>query len=172
MKKIITEWPQFYTATILDWKRLLKQDKYKDIVIASLRFLVKSRRVRIFGFVIMSNHIHLIWQVEPDFKQSDVKRDFLKYTAQKIKADLRRSHPQVLDRFLVCSSDRHYQFWKRGSLSVELRSRAVFFQKLEYIHWNPVKAFLSSTPEEYKYSSASFYETGLDNWGFLTHYTE
>ena len=26
-------WPQFYTATILERKALLKQDKYKDVVI-------------------------------------------------------------------------------------------------------------------------------------------
>jgi hypothetical protein len=29
---MITESPQFFTATILEWKRLLKPDKYKDIL--------------------------------------------------------------------------------------------------------------------------------------------
>jgi len=27
-------------------------------------------------------------------------------------------------------------------------------------------------PEEYKYSSAGFYETGIDEFGILTHYKE
>ena len=40
---------------------------------------------------------------------------------------------------------------------------------MEYLHWNTVKAELYKLPEEYKYSSALFYETGIDNWGFLTH---
>ena len=48
----------------------------------------------------------------------------------------------------------------------------VFMQKLEYIDWNPVKAGIYKLPEEYKYSSANFYETGVDNWGFLTHYKD
>lgn len=30
---------QFFTAPILEWKRLLKPDKYKDIIIESLRYL-------------------------------------------------------------------------------------------------------------------------------------
>ena len=38
MDTSITEYPQFFTATNLEWKKLLKPDKYKDIVISSLRF--------------------------------------------------------------------------------------------------------------------------------------
>ena len=53
-------WPQFYTATILEWKPLLKQDKYKDVIIESLRFLVFEKRINLYAFVIMSNHVHLI----------------------------------------------------------------------------------------------------------------
>ncbi|MEI7802952.1 MAG: hypothetical protein WCI97_09930, partial [Bacteroidota bacterium] len=53
----------FYTATILEWKHLLKNDKYKNIVIESLQFCVADIRVLIFGFVIMPNHIHLLWSM-------------------------------------------------------------------------------------------------------------
>jgi hypothetical protein len=33
---------QFFTATILEWKPLLKPDKYKQLVLDSLRFLVEK----------------------------------------------------------------------------------------------------------------------------------
>lgn len=72
----------------------------------------------------MSNHLHIILRIKNGHKQSDVQRDFLRFTGQKI----------------------------------------------NYIHDNPVKAGLCKLPEEYKYSSASFYETGIKNWNFLTHY--
>ena len=36
--------PQFFTATILEWKPLLKDDGYKDIVIESLQFFKKRRQ--------------------------------------------------------------------------------------------------------------------------------
>jgi len=48
--------------------------------------------------------------------------------------------------------------------------QAVFIQKLAYIHNNPVVAGLCQFPEEYRYSSASFYETGKSEWNFITYY--
>jgi len=48
MPEIITEYPQFFTATNQEWKKLLKPDKYKGIVIDSLQFLVEKKRVRVF----------------------------------------------------------------------------------------------------------------------------
>ncbi len=172
MVSFITEYPQFFTATNLEWKKLLQADKYKDIVVSSLRFLVKDKRVKVFAFSIMENHIHLVWQMMPDKDSKAVQRDFLKYTAQRVQKDLQRNHPEVLAQYKVDAKDRKYQFWERNALSVELRNHAIFIQKLEYIHWNPVKAGICKLPEEYKYSSALFYETGKDNWGFLSHYRD
>lgn len=33
-----------FTATILEWKHLLKPEKYKDVIIESLTFIVKEKR--------------------------------------------------------------------------------------------------------------------------------
>ena len=43
---------------------------------------------------------------------------------------------------------------------------------MEYIHDNPVKAGLCKNEEDYNYSSARFYKTGIDDFGFLTHWME
>ncbi|MEO7982796.1 MAG: transposase [Bacteroidota bacterium] len=170
MPLFITEYPQFFTATIKNWHNLLRFDRYKDIIISSLRFLVENKRISLHAFVIMSNHIHLIWQMQPLIHPSHVQRDFLKYTAQQIKRHLKKTDLEALNYFEVDANDRYYQFWKRRPLSIELRTGKVYQQKINYIHNNPVKAGLCKFPEEYKYSSASFYHTGIDNWGFLTHY--
>ncbi len=170
MPPVITGFPQFFTATNLEWKRLLQSDKYKDIIIKSLRFLLEDGRIRVFAFVIMDNHLHLIWQMQADIVPEAVQRDFLKYTAQQIKKDLLKNHPAVLAHFRVGAKDRAYQFRERNALSVELHTAKVFQQKLDYIHYNPVRAGICSLPEEYKYSTAKFYETTIDDWGFITHY--
>ena len=65
---MLTEHPQFFTATILKWQHLLKPDKYKDVVMQSLQFLVRDKRILLFGFVIMPNHIHVIWQMQAGIK--------------------------------------------------------------------------------------------------------
>ena len=73
----------------------------------------------------------------------------------------------LLSLCLVNKKDRQYQIWKRKPLSVELSSEKVFQQKLEYIHYNPVKANLCQFPEEYHYSSALFYVKGIDKFIYL-----
>lgn len=60
-------------------------------------------------------------------------------------------------------------FGRETPLSVEIWSEKILFQKLKYMHENPVRASLCKYSDEYKYSSALFYKYGKDNWGFLTH---
>ena len=70
MSGIITEYPQFFTATNLEWKTLLSPDEHKDIIVRSLRFLVENNRVIIYAFVIMPNHSHTVWQVQAGIKEN------------------------------------------------------------------------------------------------------
>ena len=63
-----------------------------------------------------------------------------------------------------------HQFWARHTLGVELYTPAVFEQKADYIHNNPVKAGLCRYPEEYVYSSAKYYLNAVDEYNFLSHY--
>ncbi len=62
--------------------------------------------------------------------------------------------------------------WKTDSLSVDLYSEQVFNQKLNYIHYNPVKAGLCNLPEDYKYSSTDYYELNKSKWDFIANYDE
>ena len=126
--------PQFFTATILEWKHLLKEDEYKDIIIKSLQFLTNEKSVVVYAFVIMPNHIHLIWQVQDGFKRDKIQLRFLRFTAQQMKFKLLATDRTRLEQFKVNAKDREYQFWERNALSVDLWSEAVFMQKLDYIH--------------------------------------
>ena len=162
--------PQFVTATIYKWKHLLKPDKYKQVIVNSMRHLVMEGRVWIYSFCVMSNHIHLIWQVREGEETDKVQLSFMKFTAQTIKYDLMEHHLRVLPHFEVNLKDRKYQFWRRRPLHVPLYTHEVFMQKLDYIHNNPVKAGLCQLPEEYEWSSASFYLCGDTRFDFLRHY--
>ena len=99
----------------------------------------------------MSNHLHIIWQMLGSIKREDVQRDFFKFISQNIKFDLEENHPQVLKYFEVKLKDRKYQFWQRNSLAIDLYTDTVFSQKLEYIHYNPVKAGLCQNEEDYRF---------------------
>ncbi len=165
-------YPDFLTTTCYEWKHVLIEDSYKDIIMDSLSFLVKEKRIKVHAFVIMSNHFHLIWKIQKGNKREDVQRDFLKYTSHQLLKKIRKENTFLLQELFVNLKDRKHQVWQRNSLNIELRSKNVFKQKLEYIHNNPVKARLCLLPEEYKYSSAKFYELNINDWNFLTHYDE
>ncbi|TAF76568.1 MAG: transposase, partial [Bacteroidetes bacterium] len=134
--QIIVEYPYFFTATILEWKHLLKPDKFKDIIVNSLAYMAENNRMKIFAFIIMSNHIHVIWQNIPPYNQKENQLSFMKFTAQMILKELRNNHQEVLKHFEVNLKDRKYQIWERNPLSIELRSKHVSEQKLTYIHEN------------------------------------
>ena len=164
-----TECPQFFTASIHNWLPLLHEDKYKNIITGSLQFLVQHKRIELNAFVIMNNHIHLIWQPLPRHALKSIQLSFMKFTAQQLKFAYTDEKNSLIEQCRVNKADREYQVWKRKPLSIELCSESVFFQKLEYIHYNPVKAGLCNFPEEYYYSSALFYEKGINHFN-ISHY--
>jgi REP element-mobilizing transposase RayT len=164
--------PHFFTATINKWQFVLESNEIKNIIINSLQFMVKDKRVKVFAFVIMNNHMHILWQINPPHILQNVQRDFLKFTGQKIKFYLVDNNMPIINELIVNHHDRLYKIWQSNSFSIELWSQSVFLQKMEYIHYNPVRAGLCSIPEDYKYSSASYYELNYSEWDFITHYDE
>jgi putative transposase len=164
------QYAEFLTVTCLEWKPLLAFDKFKDIIIDSLTYLTSVKRINVYAFVIMSNHFHLIWQMVGSHKRDDVQRDFLKFTGQQILKILRNEKSAMLDEIIVDAKDRKHQVWERNSLGIPLWTEGVFNEKLRYIHYNPVKAGLCQYPEDYKYSSARYYELNEKDWLFLRHY--
>ena len=81
---------------------------------------------------------------------------------------------KMLNDFLVTQRIENISSGKRNPLSIDLWTEEVFIQKLNYTHNNPINYpwNLVQHPEEYKYSSAKFYETGIDEFGLLTHYRD
>ena len=73
--------------------------------------------------------------------------------------------------YKVTISNKSYEIWQRDSLGIEIYTRAVSKQKLDYIHANPIsgKWHLAKDDISYYYSSAHFYETGIDKFGFLNN---
>ena len=164
----------FHTASILNWEYLLKMDKYKKVILDSLNHLSKNGKIKVYGFVIMPNHIHLIWEMIEKNGKEMPHVSFMKHTAHEFLKDLKIHHPQVLPRFASNQEDRKYQFWQRNSLPIILYSKKILEQKLDYIHYNPTagKWNLATDYVAYYYSSAKFYEEEIKDFEFLVAYRE
>jgi len=168
----IEDVPQFYTASIIKGKFLLNSDKHKLILIESLQYLVKENRVIIYGYVIMDNHIHIVWKPTKLYSLKHTQLSFMRFTAQRLKRELENNNSIYLNDFNVEAKDRKYQFWKRNPLCVDLLNEKIIEQKLNYIHQNPVKAQICNNPEDYRFSSARFYSELGDEFNILTDLRE
>jgi putative transposase len=166
---------QFFTATCYEWLMLLETDEAKQIIIEALRYRISIGQVKVCAFVIMPNHIHLIWRVQNGHNLEDVQRDLLKYTAKELIALIKRNEGELgLEKLFVGLKDRKFQVWKRDSMSIDLVHEWFFKQKFDYLHNNPCQPHwkLAERPEDYRYSSARYYVDGVDEFGLLTHYSE
>jgi len=153
----------FYTVAIRNWIPLLYPDKFKTIILDSLTHLVKKEKIKVYGFVIMPNHIHIIWEnIAMNGKEMPYV-SFMKFTAH-----------EFLNKFKIDGIDRNYLFWQKDALPIFIYDRRILEQKLDYIHLNPLQAHwnLVTDPNDYYFSSCSFYEQEDKKFGWLTHYMD
>jgi REP element-mobilizing transposase RayT len=164
----------FWTSSIKDWKKLLAQDKYKILIIGLLQELVQKELISVFGFVLMPNHIHLVWEILKKNGRESPLASFQKASSHLIIKDLKENHPNVLPHFSVTETDREFRIWQRDPLAIFMDTKIKVSQKLDYIHTNPLQGHwnLASRPEDYFWSSASFYENGDTRFSFLTRFEE
>jgi putative transposase len=159
----------FWTATINQWQKLLQPDHYKEIIIQSLTYLTIAGKIEVYGFVIMPNHIHLIWRTKELNGKETAQGSFLKYTAHEFRKLLYKEGKEQLVNYQTAAANKKHEFWQRDSLAVHLPNQAIAFQKLDYIHANPLAQHwqLVQDPSDYRYSSAAYYERGKTEYGFL-----
>ncbi len=159
----------FITCTINNWFPLLEPKKNKELIVSYLKELSEKGLISVYAFVIMPTHLHLIWRQHKKNGKESPQGSFLKYTAHEFLKKLKLEGNSK--KFEVNVSNKKHEIWQRDSLSIEIYSRAVAKQKLDYIHFNPVKGKwkLAKDDLDYYFSSARFYETGLDEFGFLNN---
>lgn len=58
------------------------------------------------------------------------------------------------------SRNKTYKFWQTGNHAIELISEKFVWDKINYIHNNPIEEKFVKNPEDWVYSSASDYMLG------------
>lgn len=157
----------FMTFTIVDWMDVFTRPSYKKIIIDSLAYCQKSKGLNLHGWCLMTNHLHLLVSSREDFLLSDFVRDFKKFTNKKIIATV-TEEPESRRDWMMYRFKYHakynsriedYKVWQDGYHAIECYNSEVFNQKLDYIHYNPVRTEVVKYPEDYLYSSAIDYLT-------------
>ena len=153
------EYPYFMTCTIVGWLPLFTRPEAVEIVLDSWRFLQQERALKLFGYVILENHLHLT--ASPP-QLSAVMQSFKSFTAHRLISLLEQHSVQVHLRQLRAHKLRHkkesrYQVWQEGSKPKQIQNDEMMWQKLEYMHDNPMKRGYVDDPLHWRYSSARNY---------------
>jgi putative transposase len=153
------EQPHFLTCTVVSWLPVFTRPETMNAVLDSWRYLQQHRGFRLFGYVILENHLHLIAS-SPDLSKE--MKDFKSYTARQIIDRLESERVTMLLDQLEWHKARykiqsHYQLWQEGCHPQQIQSEEMMLQKLEYIHNNPVCRGYVEDATHWRYSSASNY---------------
>lgn len=168
-KAIEPEGFYFVTITVVGWVDIFTREVQKNVIVESLQYCQKEKGLEIYGFCLMSNHLHLICKAVKQITLSEIIRDLKKFTSKEIIKAINKEPESRRDWMLKYFQEackhlkrvQKYKVWQDGYHAEILYSRKFLLQKLNYIHNNPVKAGIVEQPEYFLYSSARNY-AGLE----------
>jgi REP element-mobilizing transposase RayT len=154
-----TEYPYFMTCSIVGWLPLFTRPEAVKFVLDSWKYSQRERGLKLFGYVVMENHVHLIASA-PDL--SDVMQRFKSFTARQIVDRLEAIGDKSLLTQLRLHKLSHktesaFQVWQEGNHPQQIQDDDMMWQKLEYVHDNPVRRGYVDDPLHWRYSSARNY---------------
>ena len=158
----------FLTMTVVDWIDIFTRSNHKRVIIESLKYCIENKGLNVISFCLMTNHLHLIVNTNEPYELKDSIRDFKKFTTKaiikQIISELESRREWMLEAFMkkAKSSKKHknYKIWQTGNHAIEVYSSSFLWDKINYIHNNPVEEEFVKTSEDWLYSSASNYVNG------------
>ena len=129
---------------MVKWIPLFTRKPYLDILTDSLQFCRQHKALKLYAYVILDNHLHLV--VAGD-RLTDIIRDFKSYTAKALIARLEQDQKTwVLNQLQYYKQHTklksEFQVWQEGFHPQQIISEEMLRQKIEYLHHNPVRAGL------------------------------
>jgi REP element-mobilizing transposase RayT len=151
----------FVTFTIVEWLPVFIDEPPCKIVTDSLNFCINQKNLRANAYVIMPNHIHAI-VFDRDFDSERLKHtldNFRKFTGRQLADYCSESMPAYYTEMFRqhAGEDRQRRFWQPTQHPEGIVTDKFWQEKMNYIHWNPVRKGLVRDPEDWRFSSASFW---------------
>ena len=165
----------YLTFNVVEWIDIFTRPVFKQIIVESLNYFIEKKGLVVFGWCLMTNHLHLIAQSRQGFDLALLINEFKKFTTKIILEDIdaesevRRNW--IMKKFREGGRPfrliNKFRVWQTETLSVHVDPQNTDFleEQLQYIHNKPVRDRIVSAPENYLYSSARDFvgEKGLVN---------
>ncbi len=154
----------FVTFTMVDWLPVFINPEPIKIITACLRFCITNKHLKLYAYVIMPNHIHMVVS-DSKFNNSRLQETltaFRKFSGHNLADYIDKALPESLSLVIHNThlNDRKRQVWQSGWHAEGLVSEKFFHQKVNYIHENPVRKGYVRLPEDWVHSSAGYWLNG------------
>jgi len=146
---------RFVTFSCYRRHKLLLHSSTIEVFLEELARIRSEKRVRIFGYVVMPEHVHLVLHVPDTLKLGSVIAQLKSRSASRI----------ISNRILQLSDDcrmkrdgrERWAFWQPRCYDHNCRSNETLLEKIKYCHNNPVKRGLVTEPGMWRWSSYNWY---------------
>jgi REP element-mobilizing transposase RayT len=158
----------FVSFATVYWIDVFVREIYFEAVVSSLDYNRKNKGMELFCYCIMPSHLHLIFRDKnsnPSLLLGKIKEHTSKQIQKMIKENYSESRREwMTEKFVIAGSEssnvKNGQFWQHHNKPIEIWTREVMEQKMNYIHLNPVVSGFVTEPHYWKYSSAMDYSGG------------
>ena len=141
----------FVTTTVLDFVHAFHRPDVRDGMMVALAKQCQLGKAALYGFVVMPHHAHMVIRLQEKTTGPEFMRVFKKKTGEAVVKLLTEAELRQFDQQRGLNRNT---FWKYSFKSLHLANEPMFWQKMNYIHQNPVKAGYVEQAEDYRWSSA------------------
>lgn len=149
----------FVSTTMLGFTPVFVDPRVADTMAAAIYDDYAFEGASLHAFVVMPEHLHLLLTVPTTLTGSELMDRLKSAWANRILdviGDEHRNRLALANRKL-----RSRTVWQRSFRGPVIDKEEPFFQKVRYIHENPVRRGLCERPEDYAWSSAKLWENGM-----------
>lgn len=168
----------FVTFTVVSWIDVFTKSEYRNIFINAVKYCQQEKGLLVGAWCIMTNHIHIALGTVGTNRLEDIIRDLKSYTSRHIRKYIENNPHESRREWMLeimksagtqKSNNNDFQFWQQHNHPIELSTKEIMMQRIDYIHNNPVEAGFVDDPKEWIFSSARDYEDqrGLIEISFL-----
>jgi putative transposase len=145
----------FITFTCYRRLPLLRSVRARNAFVSILGEVRDRYGFLLVGYVVMPEHIHLLMSEPTTGTLSTVMQVLKQRVSRRLRRNKRRTTAQLTLPF--ASENGLPRFWQRRFYDFNIWSLKKRVEKLHYMHMNPLKRKLVAHPEDWPWSSFSFY---------------
>jgi REP element-mobilizing transposase RayT len=142
----------FIELNVREQRPAFRHDLFARMALLELRRRCDEHPAKLIAYVVMPTHLHLI--VNPrDGNAVRFIRDYKAAVTITYDMIAETQRWQAIRAWLTNTFDGHRQLWQDGKHDFHLWGNRLIWQKIDYIHNNPISAGLVRRANEYPYSS-------------------